>query len=110
MKEKDITLKDSAQVGVERLRRSSLVWRPSLQEFPGPIHLLSPLSPNHQAAMGSYSDQTHLKLFSFFHVGASITILLKCRHPPSLAQSSYVMSLADAQIRQEVYSMASGSS
>jgi hypothetical protein len=45
-------------------------------------------------AIGSYNDQTSLLFPSFYCVGlGQITVYLTCRHPSSLAQSSYIMSL-----------------
>jgi hypothetical protein len=47
-----------------------------------------------QVAIGSYKNQTSL-LFSFSLLCGpwKNTVYLKCRHPHSLAQSSYIMSL-----------------
>jgi hypothetical protein len=80
-----------------------LVWKPSSQEFPGPSCVLSAPSPNSRMLLaimsikpvpiGSYRDQTSLLFYSLSCVALGKSCLSTCRHPHSLAQSSYIMSL-----------------
>jgi hypothetical protein len=83
-------LKDCAQVGVKRLWLSFyLVWRPSLEEFSGPVICWS-ISPHNRwlllALTAVRSDYT-------FHLPFSgpweNTVWLKCRHLHPLAQWQY---------------------
>jgi hypothetical protein len=42
-----------------------------------------------------YSNQTSFQFFSLFCLGSGKkTVMLRCRHPHSLPESSYIMSLA----------------
>jgi hypothetical protein len=104
---KDIRQEDCAQVGVETLWRSFyLVWKPSSQEVPGPSYVLSAPSPEQWDAIGCrLSNQfllapTEIKPV-YYSIPSTVWALGKsclstCRHPHSLAQSSYIMSLASS--------------
>jgi hypothetical protein len=71
-----------------------LVWRSSLQQFPGPSHLLISISTEHWLLLNlTMIKPRFLILFSLLCGPWENTVLFKCRHPLTIAQSSYVMSL-----------------
>ncbi len=96
----------SGTVRIERLGDLFIWFGASLHKrFQGPVmcclvpalksRLLLAIVMIKQVAIGSYKNQTSL-LFPFSLLCGSWknTVYLKCRHPHSLAQSSYIMSLS----------------
>jgi hypothetical protein len=67
---------DCAQAGEERLGRYYLVWRPPLQEFPGPTRLLFLSPPATRLPLAPKAIKTVSNFFSFFLVGP-MKILLR---------------------------------
>jgi hypothetical protein len=84
-------IRDCAQVRFNRLRSSfCLVWRPSLEEFPGSSRLLISLSPDRWLLLVL---RTTKPVYNFLLSSLRNYCFVKHSHPHSLAKSSFILSL-----------------